>query len=249
MSTCHDIEPLLGRLADDDLDAASRVHVDAHLEACPSCRRLAAVQVDVRDLLVARADGLRARASDRLQARVEAGVAARRRRAAWNPFRMPVAAAAALTLVVMGIYAVTGASTTVLAAQLALDHVKCVTIVRDGEPAGLDSHRVGHEWHERYDWTPRIPDVPAEMATRLISVRRCLYGHGHLAHLLYNVNGRVVSLFVMPRADYPVDDAGAVRELFGQQARLWASGDQTYALVTDADAEGLDRLAGQFRAR
>lgn len=248
MSTCHDIESLLGRLADDDLDVASRARVDAHLAACPSCRRLAAVQADVRGLLVARADGLRSRASDRLLARVEADVAARRRRAAWHPFRMPMAATAALTLLVVGLYGVTGASTTMLAAQLALDHVKCVQIVRDGEPAGLDPHQVGHEWHEHYAWTPRIPDVPAETATRLISVRRCLYGHGHLAHLLYNVNGRVVSLFVMPRADYPVDDVGALREMFGQQARLWASGDQTYALVSDADAEGLERLAEAFRA-
>ena len=79
-------------------------------------------------------------------------------------------------------------------------------------------------------------------------MRRCLYGHGHLAHLLYEVDGTVVSLFVMPRAERTATAVPAAHGVFGQRARVWADGDQTFAMVGDVPAERLARLAEQFRA-
>lgn len=244
--TCLDLEPLLALRADDELDAAQTALVDRHLEACPSCRAAAEAQQAVRDLVVARAANLRDRAPEALRQRVAAQAAPRTRRPAWSPLRLPVAATLLLTMFLWGTYALTSASTTVLAAQLALDHLKCVKLVQDGE--GLDSAEAQAEWVRTYAWSPAMPDAKAEDGTKLIGVRRCLYGHGHLAHLLYTVNGRVVSLFVMPRADHEASDEATVLALFGQQARVWTAGEQTFALVTDADAAGLDRLERQFRS-
>lgn len=246
--TCNEIEPWLAREADGDLDEAGRAAVADHLATCAECRQAAAVQHGMRDLLVARADGLRTPAPAALAARIAAQVDRGTQRPAWAPFRVPMAATALLTLLTVGTYGLTGSSTTVLAAQLALDHLKCVKIVEGGDPAGLDPHRVADDWAQAYDWTLEVPDVPADVAARLIGARRCLYGHGHLAHLLYNVNGRVVSLFVMPRSEHPAGEAAELRQLFGQQARVWAQGHQTFALVSDVDAQGLDRLEQHFRA-
>jgi hypothetical protein len=79
-------------------------------------------------------------------------------------------------------------------------------------------------------------------------VRRCLYGHGHLAHLLYDIDGRVVSLFVMPRSEYPAGEAPATHEFLGQHAEVWATGDQSFAIVGDVAPEALASLAQEFRA-
>lgn len=244
---CNDIEPLLAARADDQLDARQREVVEQHLSACASCRAAAAVQHEVHDLLVARADNLRSRAPEALRQRIGASVAQRERRAAWSPLRLPVAATLLLTVLVLGTYSLTSSSNTVLAAQLALDHLKCVKLVQDPAGTGLDPAAAGEAWAREYHWSIDVPEGRAEDGSRLIGVRRCLYGHGHLAHLLYNVNGRIVSLFVMPRADHEASEQAALLAVFGHQARVWASGDNTFALVSDAEVEGLDRLEQQFR--
>jgi anti-sigma factor RsiW len=206
---CHDIEPLLAGWADEELDARQRARVEAHLSVCASCRASAEVQRGVHDLVAARADQLRTRAPEALRQRVSAAVAQDRRQARWSPLRLPVAATALITLLVVGTYSLTSTSNTVLAAQLALDHLKCVKLVDDQGGAGLDPAVAGHEWERTY---------------------------------------RVVSLFVMPRADHEASEQGALLDVFGHQARVWSSGAHTFALVTDADAEGIDRLERQFRA-
>lgn len=244
---CLDIEPLLALRADDELDQAQQALVERHLASCPACRDAAALQREVRDLLVARADGLRARASEDLRQRVRAQVARPERRAAWSPLRLPVAATLLLTVLVLGTYTLTSASTTVLAAQLALDHLKCVKLVQDPSGQGLDPAAAGEEWQRTYKGPLTVPAVSAEDGSRLIGVRRCLYGHGHLAHLLYDINGRIVSLFVMPKADHEASEQATLLAVFGQQARVWTVGDQTFALVSDADAVGMDRLEQTFR--
>jgi anti-sigma factor RsiW len=245
---CHDIEPLLAGWADEELDARQREAVEEHLSVCASCRASAEVQRGVHDLVAARADRLQTRAPEALRQRVSATVAQHRRQTRWSPLRLPVAATVLLTFLVMGTYSLTSTSNTVLAAQLALDHLKCVKLVDDQGGAGLDPAVAGGEWERTYHWAIAVPEVHAEDGTKLIGVRRCLYGHGHLAHLLYNVNGRVVSLFIMPRADHEAAEQSALLDVFGHQARVWSSGAHTFALVTDADAEGMDRLEGQFRA-
>lgn len=243
---CLEIEPLLALHADEALGAAQQALVAGHLEVCASCRASAAAQRAVRDLLVARAPHLRTSASHDLQHRVAAAFPTRRQ-PVWAPFRLPVAATLVLTVLVVGGISLTGSSTTVLAAQLALDHLKCVRIVQDTSPGGIDPVLAGEAWERTYKGPLAIPAADPAAGSTLIGVRRCLYGHGHLAHLLYNVNGRIVSLFVMPRADHEASDQATLRNVFGQQARVWSAGDQTFALVSDVEAEALGRLERQFR--
>ena len=40
----------------------------------------------------------------------------------------------------------------------------------------------------------------------LVAVRRCLYGDGFAAHLLYRLDGEPVSLFIMPGLERPADE-------------------------------------------
>ena len=246
MKDCRDIAPMLAALADDQ-GLAPEPEVARHLDGCGSCQRSLRLQREMHDLLRARAVALQTRAPEALRERigacVGAGQAASRR---WLPLRMPVAATGVLALLGVMLYGLTSASSGVLAAQLALDHLKCVQLVSGS--TGLNPVQAARDWAARYHWMPRVPAAPRARKGSLVGVRRCLYGHGHLAHLLYDVDGRVVSLFVMPRSEHPAGEAPAMHDVLGQHAEVWASGDQSFALVGDAAPEVLASLAREFRA-
>ena len=68
--------------------------------------------------------------------------------------------------------------------------------------------------------------LPAEKL-ELLAVRRCLYGDGRAAHLMYRVDGEPVSLFILPGLTRPA----AELSLFGHDQVVWTQGDRTYMLV------------------
>ncbi len=241
--SCRDIAPLLTEVAESQHGPSPDSAAGRHLAACPACQHSLRVQRDMHGLLRARADNLQGRAPEALRARLVAQAAHRVPTRRWAPFRMPVAATALLALLGAVTYGLTGASSTVLAAQLALDHLKCIRLV--GSATTVTPSQAAQEWGEQYAWTPQIPASPDKAS--LIGVRRCLYAHGHLAHLLYDVGGRTVSVFVMPRSEYPTDVAPARHQFLGQQAEVWASGDQSFAVVGDVAPQQLAALAAQFR--
>lgn len=246
MKDCRDIAPHLASLAE-DATAAPAPDVARHLEACGACQRSLRVQREMHGLLRARAGTLQHRAPDALRDRLVGQLEQRppvTRRLL--PLRMPVAATLVLGFLGVLLYGLTSASSTVLAAQLALDHLKCVKLVSAGTV--VNPVQAARDWAQQYHWTPKMPPAPKARKASLLGVRRCLYGHGHLAHLLYEVDGRVVSLFVMPRSEHPADEAPAAHDFLGQHAQLWASGDQTFAVVGDVAPEQLARLADEFRA-
>ena len=125
MPSCREVDPLFTPYIDGEATAAERAIVDAHLRACPKCRHQTALQAAARESV--RSKLCPPRAPEHLRARCRAAAHA-------GPFGLPrtfvsVSIAAALALVVGGVlvYSLTGVST-VLAAQLTLDHVTCFAV-------------------------------------------------------------------------------------------------------------------------
>lgn len=243
MKDCRDIAPWLATLADDGL--TPEPHVAEHLAHCPSCQRSLRLQREMHGLLRGRATTLQGRAPEAFRERLAAQLQPKPTRRLL-PLRMPVAATLLLTLLGTILYGLTSTSSTVLAAQLALDHLKCVKLVTTGTV--VNPVQAAKDWAQHYHWTPKMPAAPKGRKAALMTVRRCLLGHGHLAHLMYEVDGTVVSLFVMPREDSPASDTPSEHAFLGQQAQLWSKGDQSFALVGDVAPAQLERLAEEFRA-
>jgi hypothetical protein len=131
---------------------------------------------------------------------------------------------------------VTGRSTVVLAAQLALDHLKCFTIEPHDHGETVTVAEAEAELKREYGWDLSVPATAGAADGRLIAVRRCIYGDGRAAHLLYTVGGQPVSLFILPEAQR----ATAEMSLFGQDQVMWSQAGHTYMLV---GASGIgDRL-------
>jgi anti-sigma factor RsiW len=224
MTSCEHVHAVSTPYLDGELAAPARAAVDAHLRICAQCRGQLAAEREGRAALVACRFSLRA---------LKGRTPARR----WR--RAPLAAALAVLCGSVLAYGLFSRSTTVMAAQLTLDHLKCV---RFGSRPDVSGHDAMREWERAYGWRAPLPDVPAHEGFTLIGVRRCLHGQGLVAHALYRRGAHVVSLYVFPDN---VQVSG-VLEIMGERASLWSHGAHTYAAVGAADE--LDRFVSLARA-
>ena len=148
---------------------------------------------------------------------------------AWTG-RLTAFAAAAMVVLTLGavlLPVATMRSTAVLAAQLALDHLKCFTIEGDADGEPIAKAQAEATLKREFDFTVTVPASLAAEKLELMAVRRCLYGDGRAAHVLYRLDGEPVSLFIIPGLARPA----AELSLFGHEQVVWTAGDRTYMLV------------------
>ena len=100
-------------------------------------------------------------------------------RASW-----PMALAATLVLALAGsaFYGLVINPSKAVAAQLALDHLKCFALFE--EPSGLSPAAVQADLKAHYGFDVVLPSGEAADGLTLVGGRRCLYLDGSLVHLL-----------------------------------------------------------------
>ena len=248
---CHEVQDRLAAYVDGEA-LADRAAIAAHLETCAPCRELAQAQGTARAVLKARGLQLAPVAPPGLRTRIAANLG-RPSAAPMEPEalrwagRLSAFAAAAIVVLTLGavlLPVVTIRSTVVLAAQLALDHLKCFTIEGDADGEPMSKPAAEAALKQEFDLTVAVPaSIPEEHFT-LMAVRRCLYGDGRAAHLMYRFGDEPVSLFVVPGLSRPA----AEFSLFGHDQVVWTEGDRTYLLVARAGLRrDLARVASHLR--
>jgi anti-sigma factor RsiW len=242
---CESLEPLLAPYVEGTLDGVDRARVDAHLALCPPCDDTVRAGRVMRQVLRAHVARLHEEAPQGLRRRLTAPrvvafpalpVARAVRR--WAP----LAAAAALVMAVVG-YGTFGNNGTVLAAQLTLDHLKCLVLADRSHSA--EPHALAEHWRQERGWSIEVPPGDAALDLRLVALRRCLYGDGEMAHLVYELGNRSVSLFILPKWR----QSTPVLEIMGYDTVTWHRGDRTYAVVGQVSPDEATRLAAYFEAR
>jgi anti-sigma factor RsiW len=232
MAECRDLEPLLATYVDGEAPPEQRASVDAHISRCPPCRGLVAQERAARDVLAAQRQRLRPCAPQALRARCAAQRAAA---AAGHPALaarlgrwVPLSLAATLLLSLGGLFLYSALHQgEALAAQLALDHVKCFQF----ESAPQDPATAAARWAAANGWTVQVPASAPERHLEFVSLRRCLVTEGRTAHMMYKWRGEPLSLFVMPEALADGRDPERTIERFGHEAILWSANDRTYAVL------------------
>jgi anti-sigma factor RsiW len=243
---CRELEAVLAPYVDGESDARVRASVEAHLDHCPPCRDRVAGERAARDVLAARRAELRSCASERLRARC----AAHRRfdAAASSMSRLgrllPLSLAATLLLAVAGVF-LFGVNHEAVAAQLALDHLKCFQV--SGEEGTIDPKVAAAAWQARRGWTIGVPPSSAEHNLKLVGVRRCFSTDGAAAHCMYRWRDEDLSVYIIPRALEGVGAAQQVLEKFGRGAIMWSNGGRTYLVVTRGRPDGFEAVAGYIR--
>lgn len=164
---------------------------------------------------------------------------------AWTPHLKPLALAASLVLVIGGafVYEATEHSTRVMAAELAADHVKCLTmnavLGTDGSEAAVERSLLDH-----FGWRVHLPEDAASAGLELVGTRPCLYGEGRIAHIMYKHQGRPVSLFMLPNAVRSRD----LVEVLGHEAAIWCVGNRTFVLVAREPRKEVEQMASFVQA-
>jgi anti-sigma factor RsiW len=247
--TCSEVEERLPAYIDGESPDAV---ITAHLDACPACSASAHKQSIARTILRTRAADLASVAPLGLRNRLIANLpqdfkGSRPQDLGWSA-RLSAFAAAAMVVLAIGAVLLpfaTVRSTALLAAQLALDHLKCFTIDGDAEAEPVAKADAEATLQHDYGFSAAVPaSAPAERL-ELLAVRRCLYGDGLAAHLLYRVHGEPVSLFIIPGLTRPA----AELSLFGHDEVVWTQGDRTYMLVAGGGLRNdLSRVASYLRS-
>jgi anti-sigma factor RsiW len=251
--TCEQVEQQLPAYVDGTV--TDRDAIAAHLETCDACRSSAHAQSVARTVLRARASELAHVAPPGLRTRLRALAEEERASArqalpavplGWSGQLSAFAAALIFVLVVGAVLlpVATVRSTVVLAAQLALDHLKCFTIEGDADGTPIAKAQAERTLKEEYDFEVTVPAPLPDQHLELMAVRRCLYGDGRAAHLMYRLNGEPVSLFVIPGVTRPAQELS----LFGHDQVVWTEGDRTYMLIARGGTRAdLDRVASHLR--
>ena len=244
---CREVEEKLASYVDGAANGNAAA-IAAHLATCDACRQLAHAQSVARTVLKARAAQLSPIAPPGLRTRIIANTANQPQEPilAWTG-RLTAFAAAAMFVLTLGavlLPVATLRSTTLLAAQLALDHLKCFTIEGDADGAPIAKQQAEATLKQDFDLIVKVPASLAAEKLELMAVRRCLYGDGRAAHLMYRLDGEPVSLFIVPGMSRPA----AELSLFGHEQVVWTQGDRTYMLVARGGAgDGLARVASYLR--
>lgn len=243
---CADVTSRLAAYVDGD-GGAQHAEIASHLDACPACRVAAQAQAAARAVLKARAPQLSATAPPGLRTRIAATLSeGTPRRLTW-PGRLSAVAPAVIVVIALGgvvLPFATVQSATLLAAQLALDHLKCFAIGGDAGGARIGKADAEATLRRDYGIAASVPDSAPDGRLELLGVRRCLYGDGLAAHLLYRAAGEPVSLFILPGVARPP----AELHVLGHHEIAWTQGDRTFMLVAHAgSAAALARVAPHIR--
>ena len=247
MRECRELEAVLAPYVDGESDPQVRASVDAHLQQCPPCRDRVAGERAARDVVAARRRELRPCASEMLRARCAAHKRQADRRPSSMPrFRrfVPLSLAATLLLAVGGVF-LFGVNHEAIAAQLALDHMKCFEV--SGPEGPTDPKVAAAGWQARQGWTIGVAPSSREHELQLVGVRRCFSTDGVAAHCMYRWREQDLSVYIIPHAVKGVDTAQQVLEKFGRGAIMWSSGSRTYLVVTRGRPEGFEAIAGYIR--
>jgi anti-sigma factor RsiW len=240
---CRQIEALLPPFVDGAASEIDRARVAAHLGRCPSCRQAAEAQGAVRALLRQHCAALGSVAPVGLAGELRAA-AARVPTTEVLDRRGRLSALAAAAAVVLAVTAAvawgTGRSSVLLAAQLTLDHIKCFIIDGADHAGHFTAAAAEAEMQNHFGWSVPVPEPAARPEVHLVSVRRCLYGEGIVAHLLYRVQDQPVSLFVVPGREASAAEISA----FGRHAQVLTRGGDTLVVVAPAGLAGVAAALG-----
>lgn len=256
MKTCRDIERLLTPYIDGEATADESSAVDEHVAVCDPCRHRTDAERAASTLVRERADDLREPASSSLHARCRAAAASPFAAVdsppapvavddgGWRPWgpRSLAAAAVLFLAVAVGFFWLRDDVGTLIAAELAIDHVKCFALT-DMDAVGANPSEVSRAFAHSYGWTVDVPAGVESEQLELIGARRCAYHDGQMAHVLYRLHGEPMSLFVLPQGE---TQAGVV-DAVGHQAVMWGQRGQTYAVVGQENPATLQRIATYVR--
>ena len=244
VTTCAELRPLLRDATRGRLDQSQATAVTAHLGTCAACRAISEEERALDQLLEERLPqhpaplALKQRLAARLPSVDVPMKRASTRSRRWAVLALPLAACAALVLVLRPH---TDARDPLVDEAIS-DHLRVV--YRD-QPVDVESggpHRVKPWFTGRLDFT--IPHVyGGDDEFTLVGGAVAVFRDRKAALLVYKRQLHTISLLVFPSEGLVLPTDRRVRQERGFSAVLWRDGDLGYALTSDLNGADLQTLA------
>lgn len=225
---CQQVAPRLYAYLDEELGAAERRVIEAHLAGCAACRERVGREREFRQRALAALPReaapppLRAEVDQLVQIRLRTGRWGRDddagpeagRRGSGRAGRRRIALRAAGAALVVGLagaggwFAAKPVQATSLAVAAVAQHDRFVRGLLEPEAPGPSQARVDGWLRRRLDFPVSFPELPAQAPTgqlALLGARLTYLGGTQAAFLMYSYRGERISLFALPR------EAAAVR--------------------------------------
>ncbi|HXQ11235.1 MAG TPA: zf-HC2 domain-containing protein [Caulobacteraceae bacterium] len=239
MTACPDWQHRLQGLIDDELDAAHAAEVEAHVTTCAGCAQARDDALALRRRLGG--EGVRARAPDRLLARLDAAIGAAtttvpvRRSTAVGRFERAFwafggAGAAIAACAVLAVMAVPALQTADLEHQLVASHVRSQLAGHLIDVATSDQHVVKPWFGGKIDFSPPVVDL-ADQGFPIVGGRLDYIGGRTVAAVVYRRGRHVINLFAWPDRKALGPDEAKLGD--GYTLLHWTKGGMTFWAVSD----------------
>lgn len=236
---CKECAKLLHAYLDNELDAASAIHVGMHLEACAGCK------TGLKDMQALRA-GLRQKLPyheapgalrQNILSQIRKDVQPARPSTPWR-WLMPAFSAAALAMAAVLYVAAPGAQD-VLADEIVASHVRSLMEQHLTDVASSDRHTVKPWFAGKLDFSPPVYDFTAQNYP-LIGGRLDYIRHQTVAALSYRRNKHVINVFIMPTDE--TDSGMQTQSMRGYNLVAWRQNHLSFEAVSDLNAKELEEL-------
>lgn len=249
---CRELERLLPAYADGEFEGSECAEVEAHLEACPSCRDEVAAVICFRSFLQQKLADAPLRAPERLRNRVSRDISRERARDQVRRFGIYSALAAGLVAVASTGYLVRGNEYdpgSVL--HDAVDkHARRLPLEVDAKGGDVEGWFRG-----KVDFRVRAPRFRNPDSPRLVGARLANVLDRQAAYLVYggDESDRRTTLLVFPgemdlpegrRAQIAGRDVVMANER-GYNVAVWKQSGIVYSLVSDLDERDILRLVSE----
>jgi anti-sigma factor RsiW len=254
--TCDGARVLMHALLDDELDLATALEVQRHVEGCPDCTRefdsLAAMRARLKD------DAFRFEAPPALKEKIRGAVAsspASRRaaypslRGAWARRTLRIAvpmAVGAMLAVVIAPRVTRLAPNQELASEVVSSHVRSLMGSHLMDVASTDQHTVKPWFNGKLDFSPPVNDF-AKDGFPLVGGRLDYIGSRPVAALVYQHGKHVINVFMWPSAG-DTTSAERIETEHGYNVEQLIVGGMNCWVVSDLNPQELDKFAELIRA-
>jgi len=248
---CVRASTLLHPCVDHELDAVHIKEMEAHLEACVSCRQRHEENVTLRSLLQGRAP--RYAASVHLRSKIRALMRSARRGSRLREFAAPgwlgfggALAATVLLTSAITYYSILPSHTDRVVDEVVATHVRSLITNRLADVESSDQHTVKPWFNGKLDFSPPVKELAAQ-GFPLVGGRLDYVDRRPIAALLYRHQQHWVSVFVWP--DQSSNEA-ALRNFSkrGYQITQWSGDGLRFYVISDITSSEMSRLVALLRS-
>lgn len=258
--TCEDARVLMHALLDDELDLATALEVERHIEGCPECTRefdtIAAMRSRLKD------EAFRFEAPPALSEKIRRAIPAASvqsptrgagyssRRISWTRraglLAVPAAIAAMLVLIVAP-RAIRSSANQQLADQVVASHVRSLMASHLMDVASTDQHTVKPWFNGKLDFSPPVNDF-AKQGFPLVGGRLDYIGSRPVAALVYQHGKHVINVFMWPSSG-DITSAERVETEHGYNVEQMIVAGMNCWVVSDLNPVELDKFADLIRQK